>query len=87
MSIDDPIARQAFVRGARAVLLSVAFHIPLREHKALEAWIDAIDSWQGGDPPAPPEPWLSLVPYFDNFTPEPNWLSATHEPPARIGRY
>ena len=42
--------------------MSVVFHIPARERKALEAWFDELDRWQSGDPPKAPEPWRSLVP-------------------------
>jgi len=62
MSFDDPKVRQAFVRGVRATYLSVAFHIPVREQKALETWLAELDTWHCGDPPTAPEPWKALLP-------------------------
>jgi hypothetical protein len=62
MQFDHPEARTAFARGAKAAFESVTFYIPTRERNALMAWLEQLDQWQSGDPPAPPDPWKALLP-------------------------
>lgn len=54
MGFDEPDVREAYRRGARDCFDSIANALNRRQAREIESWLDALDSWEHGDPPQPP---------------------------------
>ena len=54
---DDPRAREAFRQGARAAFESSVIHMGARERWALTQWLEELEEWDEGEPPASPVEW------------------------------
>ena len=54
---DDPKAREAFRQGARAAFESSVIHMGARERWALTQWLEELEKWDDGEPPASPVEW------------------------------
>ena len=54
---DEPKARRAFRQGARDAFESCAIHMGAPEKRAVTQWLDELDDWEGGEPPAAPVNW------------------------------
>ena len=57
MWYDEPKAREAFRQGARDAFESSAIHMAARERRALTQWLDELEEWDEGEPPAAPVNW------------------------------
>lgn len=54
---DEPKAREAFRKGARDAFESCAIHMDAPERRAVTQWLDELDEWNEGEPPAAPINW------------------------------
>jgi len=54
---DEPKAREAFRQGVRDAFESSVIHMDAREKRAITEWLDELDEWQDGEPPAAPVNW------------------------------
>lgn len=54
---DEPKAREAFRQGAREAFELSAIHMVARERRALTQWLDELEEWDEGEPPAAPVNW------------------------------
>ena len=54
---DEPKAREAFRQGARDAFESSVIHMDGREKRAISQWLEELDEWHAGEPPAAPVNW------------------------------
>ena len=54
---DDPMAREAYRRGASDAYESACLHVAPAPKRAIEEWLSDLASWKAGDPPEPPHRW------------------------------
>lgn len=54
---DDPKAREAFRRGARQAFDSCVVRMDARQKTAVTQWLDELEEWDIGEPPAAPSEW------------------------------
>ena len=54
---DDPKAREAFWRGARQAFDSCVVRMDARQKTAVTQWLDKLEEWDIGEPPAAPSDW------------------------------
>ena len=52
---DEPKAREAFRKGARDAFESCAIRMDAPEKRAVTQWLDELDEWNEGEPPAAPD--------------------------------
>lgn len=53
MRFDEPDVREAYRRGARDCLDSIARSTSGRQIHALEAWLKELEAWEDSDDPPP----------------------------------
>ena len=54
---DDAKAREAFRRGAREAFDSCVIRMDPRQKAAVTQWLDELEEWDEGEPPAAPSDW------------------------------
>ena len=54
---DQPMAREAFRRGAKEAFESCVIHMDARDQRALTQWLRELDDWDKGEPPTAPINW------------------------------
>jgi hypothetical protein len=59
MRYDDSAERAAYLAGASAAVEAVILSVSGPEARELEAWLDELSGWTGGEPPQSPQCWGS----------------------------
>ena len=53
MRFQEPDVREAYRRGARDLYEGIVTDLKPRQARAIEGWLNELDSWEDGEPPSP----------------------------------
>jgi hypothetical protein len=53
MRFHEPDVREAYRRGARDLYEGLAQGLKPQQARKIEAWLNELDAWEDGEPPAP----------------------------------
>lgn len=63
MRFDDSNIRDAYRRGVMDAYEAACIHVPATRRVAVDAWLNDLQDWEGGEPPAPPNRWSEETPF------------------------